>query len=325
MNDIDVLETVQRFRADVPEPRPADVHEARRHFRIALAAANTRPAPRRSPLGSSWKVRIPVMAGAAATLAAALAIGVVGLPGTGPTVNPAAAATLNAAADAAAGQPSVPALTEGQFWYLAMVEYQDLSFLEMDDGVDPPEATFTSTFEIWLAPDAGGRILTTGRDARGDGDLNETFADGELLIGGTAAWGFDAVTALPRDVDELYAHIERATREHNNDRPVPEQMLVNVTDILRSMPPLPDLRESLYRVAAKIPGVTVEEGVTDHLGRTGTAIVMEESDTDQRVEFLFDPMTGEPLGQRTVSQDGDVVYATAITATGTVNSVDEKP
>ena len=324
MNDIDVLESVQRFRDDVPEPDHTHVRDARRAFHVALAEANTAPAPRRSPFGSSWRVRVPVMAGAAATLAAALAIGVVGLPGGGPTVNPAAAATLNAAADAAAEQSSVPALADGQYWYRAEVEYQDLSFVETDDGVDPPQATSTTTYEIWLAADASGRILTTGRDVRGDGDIDEAFGPGELSIGGDAAWGFEAVAALPRDVDALYEHIERATREKDNDRPVREQMLVEVTDILRTMPPLPDLRESLYRVAARIPGVTIEEGVTDHLDRRGTAIVMVESD-GWREEYLFDPATGEPLGQRTVSPDGAVNYASAITATGIVDSVDEKP
>ncbi len=131
--------------------------------------------------------------------------------------------------------------------------------------------------------------------------------------------------ALPRDVDALYAHIERVARDaEGNDRPVPEQMLVEVSDILRTMPPMPDLRESLYRVAARIPGVAIEEGVTDHLDRTGTAIVMVESDTGQRVEFLFDPATGEPLGERTI-EDGTVRYGSAITATGVVDSTDARP
>jgi hypothetical protein len=321
MNDLDVLESVQRFRADVPEPGHRHVREARRTFHAALAEANARPTRRRR----SWRVRVPVMAGAAAGLAAAVAVGAVGLPFGGPTVDPAAAATLNAAADAAATQPPVPALADGQYWYRADVEYQDLSFLETDDGVDPPQVTTTTTYEIWLAPDASGRIVTTGRDARGDGDIDESFGPGELGVGGDAARDFDAVAALPRDVDALYEHIERATREKGNDRPVPEQMLVEVTDILRTMPPLPDLRESLYRVAARIPGVRVEEDVTDHLDRTGTAIVMDESDTGQRVEFLFDPATGEPLGERRVSSDGTVVYASAVTASGVVDSTDERP
>jgi RNA polymerase sigma-70 factor (ECF subfamily) len=323
MSDLDVLESVQQFRADVPEPHSGRVREARRSFHTALAEANSQSTRRRRLSWDSWRVRVPVMAGAGATLAAALAIGVIGIPGGGPAVDPAAAATLNAAADAAAAQPSVPAPADGQYWYKADVEYQDLSFVETDGGT--LEGTSTTTYEIWLAPDASGRIVTTGRDARGDGDLDEIFGPGELAVGGDAAFGFDAVAALPRDVDALYAHIEQVTREKDNDRPVPEQMLVEVTDILRTMPPLPDLRESLYRVAARIPGVEVEEGVTDHLDRTGTAIVMDESDTGQRVEFLFDPETGEPLGERTVAPDGTVVYASAVTASGVVNSTDERP
>ncbi len=324
MNDIDVLETVQRFRADVPEPRPADVHEARRHFRIALAEATTRPAPRRSTSWSSWKIRVPVMAGAAATLAAALAIGAVGLPGTGPTVNPAAAATLTATADAVADQPSTPVLEEGQFWYQRSVSWRPAFDAGPDAGPDAVQPEWRGTDERWTGLDGTLRILQ-GEEGSAEFDIDETFTGEPLTLGTDVGGTMEEVAALPRETQELYDLVEQTTRGMDgNDRPVNVQMFVLVRDLLRE-PLLPtDLRESLYRVAAQIPGVQVTEGVVDQLDRTGTAIWMVEGDTELREEFIIDPATGAPLAERSLDADGSVVFETAIVEWGVVDSVDTR-
>lgn len=323
MNDLDVLESVQRFRADVPEPDRDHVRDARRAFHTALAEANARPARPRSRPWNSWKVRVPVMAGAAATLAAALAIGVVGIPGGGPTVNPAAAATLNAAADAVADEPTVPSLQEGQFFYVKTSDWQPASDAGPDAGPDRYQPELRGTSERWLGLDGTLRIVSEAGEPFVPTD--ETFRGEPLRLGTNVGGTLEEIAALPRDTQQLYSLVEQVTRDMDNDRPVNVQMFVLVRDLLRE-PLLPlDLRESLYRVAARIPGVQVTEGVTDQLGRTGIAIWMVEGDTDLREEFIIDPGTGNPLAERSLAQDGSVVYESAIIEWGIVDSIDARP
>lgn len=323
MNDIDVLESVQRFRDDVPEPDHAHVRDARRGFHLALAEANTEPAPRLSPVGSSWRVRVPVMAGATATLAAALAIGIVGLPGGGPTVNPAAAATLNAAAEAVADQPVTPVLQEGQFWYERSVIWQPAFDAGPDAGPDAVQPERRGTDERWQGLDGTLRIITDEEDT--DFDSDEVITGEPLTLGTNVGGTLEEVAALPRDTEELYDLVEQTTRGmEGNDRPVNVEMFVLVRDLLRE-PLLPtDLRESLYRVAAQIPGVQVTEGVVDQLGRTGTAVWMVEGDTDLREEFIIDPATGEPMAERSLDADGSVMFESAIVEWGVVDSIDTR-
>lgn len=328
MNDLDVLESVQRFRADVPEPDRDHVREARRVFHTALADANARPAPRRSPLGMSWRIRVPVMAGAAATLAAALAIGVVGIPGGGPSVNPAAAARLTAAADAVAVQPESPVLQDGQFWFERSVFWQAAAASgdPEHDALNPEQ---TGTYERWIALDGTQRIASDMQVPEGyeeaEFDFDDRSTGEELWIGTDAGGTYEDILALPTDTDGLYAHVERVTRDMDgNDRPVHVQMFVLVRDLLRE-PMLPnDLREALYRVAARIPGVQVTEGVTDHLDRTGTALWMVEDDSGYREEFIIDPATGEPLAERSLDPDGSVGYESAVVEWGVVDSIETR-
>jgi hypothetical protein len=262
---------------------------------------------------------------AAATLAAALAIGVVGIPGGGPTVNPAAAATLNAAADAVAEQPVGPVLREGQFWYVRSVSEQPPFDYGVEGSPDSFQPGYSGTSETWVGPDGTWRVLADYDDDAMD--MDETFTGEPLRLGTTLGGTAEELAALPRDVDALYDLTEDITENMDgNDRPVNVQMFVLVTDLLAAGPLLPqDLRESLFRVAARIPGVQVTESIEDPLGRTGTALWMVENDTDERVEFIIDPSTGSFMASRALRPDGSIAYQGATVDVGIVDGIDARP
>lgn len=217
-----------------------------------------------------------------------------------------------------------------------MEEYQDFTGVETDGAV--PGGQVRSTYEIWQAADGSGRIRTEGRtygeDAGGAGpaDIDQTFGPGELGGGGTnAAPTYADMMALPTDVDELYAHIERVVVAMDNGRPVPVEMFVQVADLLGTTPAPPALRGALYQVAARIPGVELVGELTDDLGRAGTAVTLVD-ENGTRDELLFDPATATPLGTRRVVADrsrrtydldpGTVLYAQSYTAAGIVAGTD---
>ncbi|MGL5859356.1 MAG: CU044_5270 family protein [Angustibacter sp.] len=308
MSDLDVIESVQRFRAHVPEPDDDRVRRAGAVFRTSLAQADAGPAPARW----SWRVRIPAVAGAAA-LGAALVLGVTTVLPGGPGVDSAAAATLNATATATARQPDMPQLRTGQYWY-------ERATFRQEAYLDQPAVQ--GVHETWIAPDGSGRI--------GDGsDEVDRYGPGGLSFGTNLASTYPELLALPRDTDQLYEAVERATRtmqaDGGNTRPGEAQMLAIVCDVL-SNPGVPsDLRAALYRVAARIPGVDIVEGATDGLGRTGSAIRTVEEDTGIARQLVFDPATGEVLATRQVSDDGVVYYEDAITQRAIVDSIDDRP
>ena len=319
MTDLDVLESVQQYRDHIGEPDPGHVHEARRAFRAKLADAGSRPAPRLT----SWRVRVPVMAVGGTALAAALTVGLVVVPGSGPTVDTAVAATLTAAADAAASQPAVPKLGEGQFWYEKQVSFQAASET-LDSEMDDLNPQSRGTYEIWERFDGTTRIVSDD-ESSDEADMDETWTDQAFTLGTNVGGTLDEVAALPRDTDALYDHVEQVTRGMDgNDRPVNAQMFVLVRDLLREGLLPQDLREALYRVAARIPGVSVTPGVVDQLGRTGTAVWLVEGDTDSREEFIFDPATGAPLAERSLTPDGAVAYESAVVVRGVVDSIDSR-
>ena len=113
-------------------------------------------------------------------------------------------------------------------------------------------------------------------------------------------------------------------------------MFVVVSDLLRetfSSPVLystPDLRASLFQVAASLPGVQDLGPMADQIGRMGVGIGYTHG--EERSELIFDPETGEILGMREVRLvDGDeepqVIEGSwgVYLEVGVVDSVRERP
>jgi hypothetical protein len=178
--------------------------------------------------------------------------------------------------------------------------------------------------ELWTALDGSGRFA--GQSPI-DGSYSEIVGPGQM--GGSLTEGIP-----PTDVDELREFIrERASQA---DQPLDYEMFVVVGDLLRetfSSPVLystPELRSSLFEVAATLPGVQDLGTTADEIGRPGVGVGYTQD--DQRLELIFDPQTAAILGAREVrligpneepktTQGGWAVYLEV----GVVDSVHDRP
>jgi hypothetical protein len=88
----------------------------------------------------------------------------------------------------------------------------------------------------------------------------------------------------------------------------------------------PRVAAALFEAATRIPGVTVDPGATDALGRRGTGI--SRADRTVRSVWVLDPGSYEVLGTRDyfVGPGPDVLYgATAVLERGVADRVGERP
>jgi hypothetical protein len=97
----------------------------------------------------------------------------------------------------------------------------------------------------------------------------------------------------------------------------------------------PQLRAAIFNALAELPGVKVDTGATDSLGRHGYAIRSIEPKTGGGFEYIFDPDTSEVLAERDFIGDpagnpflkgvpaGTTVRETAYLETGVVDSTHE--
>jgi len=82
------------------------------------------------------------------------------------------------------------------------------------------------------------------------------------------------------------------------------EALVFIADTLRQGTAPADLRAALFRAVAMIPGVTVTEERAELDGSVGVAVGRFESKNGLRIELVFDPATGQLIGEREVAVDG---------------------
>ncbi len=82
----------------------------------------------------------------------------------------------------------------------------------------------------------------------------------------------------------------------------PEQTKEELVDVLFEGTPSPRLQAAIFNALAELPGITIQTGATDSLGREGDAIVLR-TEEGIRSEAIFDPTTGEVLATRSVLID----------------------
>ena len=111
------------------------------------------------------------------------------------------------------------------------------------------------------------------------------------------------LAGLPRDPDGLLRRIYRDSRGQGPSRD--GEALVFIADVLRSGIVPADLRAALFRAATSIPGVGVVEGRANLDGRKGVAVGRYERENGIRQEIIFDPDSGEVIGEREVNVSGD--------------------
>jgi hypothetical protein len=123
------------------------------------------------------------------------------------------------------------------------------------------------------------------------------------------------LAGLPRDPEGLLGRIYRDAKGQGPSKD--GEALVYVADVLRSGIVPADLRAALFRSATKIPGVGVVEGRANLDGRKGVAVGRYEPENGTRQEIIFDPDTGEVIGEREVNVSGselpkDLVSSTSV-------------
>jgi hypothetical protein len=184
--------------------------------------------------------------------------------------------------------------------------------------------------QTWVAPDGSGRrlTLTQGVEFASPADRAAWQADGfpglpkagtlsEDRYGSGEAPLFD-LSSLPTDPDRLLAAIRAGTviAAPRGDR----ALLSTVGTLLAQANASPALRGALFKVAAGIASVTLEQRVKDPTGRPGIGVAMTSEGST--TELIIDPassqllalslrLAGSPVGWRIFLERGVVTSQTA--------------
>jgi hypothetical protein len=191
-----------------------------------------------------------------------------------------------------------------------------------------------TTREIWVGSDGSGRIRQVSEpagfpspsdrslwEAAGSPSLSQFSAvetyDKTFGPGGLAAPldidGLDRAQLLGMENDPSALASAIHAIAARNANPLGFEMLTIIGDLLSESAAPPQLRSSLYQVAATIPGVQLLGTVRDPAGRRGIAVA-----SDTRLELIFDPATSVLLAKeqtpaQPVAVDGTPVPPRSVT------------
>jgi hypothetical protein len=263
------------------------------------------------------------------TVVAAGATVVVLSVGSGsPDVPPASAASvqlLERAALAAATTPQTK-VRAGQYAYVKTVGHTSvlseigagaMELSREDEGME--QWTSVDGSEPTLQRKGGSDYLVPGTPGRGN--LNSPT--------------YNFLAALPTDPDTLLKRIrDDAEKNHgagsDSTTGPDQQAFVTIGDLLRNGATPPETTATLYRAAARIPGVDVVSGTVDAAGRNGVAVARTHN--GERTEWIFDKSTARLLGERTVlvkdtawGKAGTVVSSLALIDSGIVDEAGQTP
>lgn len=240
-------------------------------------------------------------AGLTAGLAvAALVVGVVTVSDRfGPRgASDAARAVLVQAADQATDPPA----RADQWWRITStgvdrdgVARVQTTYVAVDDS--RPSVIVEETYAAGLT---GGR---TSRSVRGM-DLAPSQLPGTWQAPNAAF-----LASLPRDVPSLTERLRTDTAGHGQS---PDgEVVVYITDVLRSGLVPADLRAALYAVLQTVPGIDIGRPQAVAGRRTGVVVAYHETlgaMAPFTQELLIDPTTGELLASREVPRDGQAPW-----------------
>ena len=281
------------------------------------------PAPRRR--GRRALVAVGLVA--AATAAALVLPSVL----RAPAASAEAASLLTHAADAI--HATDPAAGPTQWWRIESHETNLATVAEPDkDGAPAPStAWLVSSSRTQYAAvdgrrptvfvDSGSHVV---RQLAGPKDsAPPVFGDGETWTTGLApttvagSWQQPSPTwlaSLPRDPAALRDQLYADTAGHG--RSVDGEAFVYVADLLRSGVVPADLRGSLFRVLATIPGVEITSSRATVGDATGVGLGYYEAANGVRQEIVVDPSDGDLVGERYVAVEAmDGIPAGTVTGT----------
>lgn len=207
-----------------------------------------------------------------------------------PSTDPEAVELLNRIATVAEAR-NAPAVRDDQYVYTVTQGTQEIE----DQGRD----TFRRS--DWQAVD--GKRNGLARITVLDGPSGRGTRDMKLEADPNSTT-YRELQALPTDPDKLYERVWTATEGQGPTHE--EAALEMIGSMLRNATLLPEVDAALYRVAAKVPGVTVVENAKDAAGRAGVGLAF--GDGDQREVWVFGEKDLDYLGSgETALLDVDVV------------------
>jgi hypothetical protein len=212
--------------------------------------------------------------------------------------------------------PGIP--NDDQYFYVASEGTELTTAAPTSDPNDSYSYLFTKRREIWLSvsrqgllrqAQVGGVRWLSPRDREnwvrsGSQDTGDGGGSDEMAMGGIGHYfiGDEKFTTQQlRDFDPTPQELFDRLRSRVGDRGQSRngEVFVEIADALREAPQTPQLRATLYRALALVPGVELLGDVKDRLGRDAVGVAYTEH-TGMRQELLFDPQTAEVLNEREV-------------------------
>jgi hypothetical protein len=337
---MDELSLLRAMHAKTPVASDAAVEAGRRKLlqRIDPALVTAQPKPRRRTA-----MRLGLASAATVAIVSALIAGdILGSAG-GPGPGPAAATAAQVLNDAAQTtiQTADPVVNPGQYLKIDSTNLWGSSAIDENgkqyQWLDTEKMTMyipANRDDEWVWQ-RSGRIPTTFFDeaSKEYAQRTQTGVTDELLRGENGAFygpgtgsSFPSpsyLDALPRDPHVLLNDIYQKTA--GKGQSVDGEALVFIADLLRTGVVPGELRASLYKAAALIPGVTVTDEQATLDGRKGIAIGRVEDFSHFRQDIIIDPKNGLPIGDRQVLTEplGTMPAGTATTWTTVETSVSD--
>lgn len=224
--------------------------------------------------------------------------------------------TIERIAAVAAMQPEVT-LPEGGFRY----SKSQTRYMFTTAGESFYTVLQSTVREIWIARDGEGRIRTevgeieflTDKDRR-KRQAAPFYAASRLTTNVLPAETQGGQASTPKPSKDFpptpICFMPRSKKRAEGRGPgLYPEMFVIVGDMLRETGAPPELRSALFRVAARIPGVEINENASDPTGRPGVAVshTHDPGGRMMRNELIFDKQTsallseGQFVGEKTAN------------------------
>jgi hypothetical protein len=292
-----------------------------------------------SAVTPAWRRPSPRLALAAAGALAALVVGIL-VVSSGPSAETAAATVLRQTATVAAAGTSDSTPGPGEFLYtktkrLELQEWAPGSYTGSFGAISPkPKGAFSALNtwqeEEWWSPDGPSRsrwVMGTpqflsdaeqdrweraGSPLPGSFDCDRRcFPEADIIelrpgvtdVEYEEGPRFPDFSALPTEPKALRLEVEqRQTAGPINTG----QVIAELWDILDKPNTTPELRAAIFGALAELPGIELDRGASNLVGRSGYALGYESTDSSsygeqrpgKRVEYIFDPETSAILGRR---------------------------
>jgi hypothetical protein len=187
--------------------------------------------------------------------------------------------------------------------------------------------------ESWVAPDGSGRSTSRYDEVSfaSEADRQAWVADGspalpqvgstEQLRYGAGGLPYYATDALPSDPQALRKVLEGGSVIQAGQGDA--NLLDAIGILLAQQTASGEVRQALFEVAADVPGIMVEHGVKDPLGREAVAIAV--SDPTGETRLFLDPADASLLAISRTKPDTPAPSWQAFTASGVVDEIGAVP